>query len=99
MTTPMPTRNPYEALARARKASRLCAAIVAAIDATPEFPLTASNVHRICTADSTESFRHDFEQLAGVRRASEVTWATVEGLLIEHYFAPAPDVVDLFARP
>jgi hypothetical protein len=94
-----PTGNPYEAIARARKASRLCAVMVAAIDATPGFPLTPRTIHLIRTSDSTESFRRDFERLAGVRRGSEITWAMVEGLLIEHYFAPRTNVVDLFDCP
>jgi hypothetical protein len=93
------TGNPDEAVARARKASRLCAAMVAAIDATPGFPLIPRNIHRISTTDSAAPFRRDFERLAGVRRGSEITWAVVEGLLIEHYFAPPTNVVDLFARP
>jgi hypothetical protein len=93
------TGNPYEAIARARKASRLCAVMVAAIDATPGFPLTPRNIHLISTADSAATFRRDFERLAEVRRGSEITWAMVEGLLIEHYFAPHTNVVDLFASP
>jgi hypothetical protein len=88
--------NPYEAIARARKASRLCALMVAAIDATPGFPLTARNIHLISASDSTESFRREFEQLAGVRQSSEITWAMVEGLLLEHYFGSPTNVVDLF---
>ena len=86
------TGNPYEAIARARKASRLCNVLVAAIDATPEFPLTPRNIHLVCRSDTTEPFRRDFEQVAGVSRSSEITWAMVEGLLTEHYFAsPTPD--------
>lgn len=91
--------NPYEAIARARKASRLCAVMVAAIDATPDFPLTPRNIHLISTTDSAAPFRRDFERLAGVRQGSEITWATVEGLLTEHYFAPPTNVVDLFDCP
>jgi hypothetical protein len=93
-----PTGNPYEAIARARKASRLCNVMVAAIDATPEFPLTPKNIHLICTSDTAEPFRRDFERLAGVRRSSEITWAMVEGLLTEHYFASPTNIVDLFDR-
>jgi hypothetical protein len=88
--------NPYEAIARTRKASRLCNAMVAAIDATPDFPLSPRNIHLICTSDATEPFRREFERLAGVRRSSEITWAMVEALLTEHYFAPAANVVGLF---
>jgi hypothetical protein len=91
--------NPWEAIARARKASRLCNVLVAAIDATPEFPLTPRNIHLICTSDTTEPFRRDFERLAGVRRSSEITWAMVEGLLAEHYFASPANMADLFDRP
>jgi hypothetical protein len=90
--------NPYEAIARARKASRLCNVMVAAIDAEPDFPHTPRNIHLICTSDTTEPFRRDFERLAGVRRGSEITWAMVEGMLIEHYFASPADMVDLFDR-
>jgi hypothetical protein len=93
------TGNPYEAIARARKAARLCAVMVAAIDATPGFPLTPRTLHLISTADSTAPFRRDFEQLAGVRPGSETTWATVEGLLLERYFGQPSNVVDLFDRP
>jgi hypothetical protein len=79
-------------MARARKASRLCNVIVATIDATPEFPLTPRNIHFICGSDASEPIRRDFEQLAGVNRSSEITWAMVEALLTEHYFAsPAND--------
>jgi hypothetical protein len=88
--------NPWEAIARARKASRLCNVLVAAIDATPEFPLTPRNIHLVCASDTTESFRRDFERLAGVRPSSEITWAMVEGLLTEHYFASPANMVDLF---
>jgi hypothetical protein len=91
--------NPYVALARARKASRLATALAAAIDAIPEFPLTPGNIHLICASDTTEPFRRDFEQLAGVRQSSEITWAMVEGLLTEHYFAAPANLVDLFDRP
>jgi hypothetical protein len=93
-----PTGNPYEAIARARKAVRLCVVMVRAIDATPGFPLTPRTIHQICTADFAAPFRREFEQLAGVRQGSEITWAMVEGLLVEHYFAPAMNVVDLFDR-
>lgn len=93
------TGNPYEAIARARKASRLCVVLVAAIDATPGFPLSPGNIHLISTADPAATFRRDLEQLAGVRRGSEITWAMVEGLLIEHYFATPTNVVELFASP
>jgi hypothetical protein len=86
-----PTGNPYEAIARARKASRLCNVMVAAIDATPGFPLTPRSIHSICRSDTTEPFRRDFERLAGVSRSSEITWAMVEGLLVEHYFTPSAD--------
>jgi hypothetical protein len=83
-----PTGNLYEATARARKAFRICAVMVEGIDATPGFPLTARNIHRIITINCAATFRQDFERLAGVRPASQVTWATVEGLLLEHYFPP-----------
>jgi hypothetical protein len=89
----------YEAVARARKASRLCAVLVAAIDATPGFPLTPANLHLICASDTTAGFRRDFEQLAGVRPSSAITWAVVEGLLGEHYFGAPANVVDLFDHP
>jgi hypothetical protein len=92
-------RTPYEAVARARKASRLCAVLVAAIDATPGFPLSPGNIHLICASDTTAQFRRDFEQLAGVRPSSAITWAVVEGLLDEHYFGSPANVVDLFDRP
>lgn len=91
--------NPYEAIARARKASRLCNVIVAAIDATPEFPLTPRTIQLLCTSETAEPFRRDFEMLAGVRRGSEITWAVVEGLLTEHYFAAPSDMAGLFDRP
>jgi hypothetical protein len=91
--------NPWEAIARARKASRLCNVLVAAIDATPGFPLTPRNIHLICTSDTTAPFRRDFELLAGVRPSSEITWAMVEGMLTEHYFASPANMVDLFDRP
>jgi hypothetical protein len=90
--------NPWEAIARARKASRLCNVLVAAIDAEPDFPLTLKNIHLICTSDATEPFRREFERLAGVRRSSEITWAMVEGILTEHYFASPANVADLFDR-
>jgi hypothetical protein len=98
MATSPSSGNPHEAIARARKASRLCAVMVAAIDATPGFPLTPHNIHLISTADATAPFRRDFERLAGVRRGSEITWAMLEGLLIDHYFGPPTNVVDLFSR-
>jgi hypothetical protein len=88
--------NPYEAIARARKASRLCTVMVRAIDAIPDFPLSPRNIHLICTSDTTAQFRREFEELAGVRPGSEITWAVVEGLLTEHYFAQPANVVDLF---
>jgi hypothetical protein len=91
--------NPWEAIARARKASRLCTVLVAAIDKTPGFPLTPTNIHLICTSDTTVRFRRDFERLAGVRPSSEITWAMVEGLLTEHYFASPANVVDLYDSP
>jgi hypothetical protein len=91
--------NPYEAIARARKASRLCNVIVAAIDATADFPLTPRTIQLLCTSETAEPFRRDFERLAGVRRSSEITWAMVEGLLTEHYFAAPSDNVGLFDRP
>ncbi len=96
---PGDARTPYEAVARARKASRLCAVLVAAIDATPGFPLTPANIHRICASDTTAGFRRDFEELAGVRPSSVITWAVVEGLLGEHYFGRPAEVVDLFDHP
>jgi|ERR687896_2134319 hypothetical protein len=91
--------NPHVALARARKASRLATVLARAIDATPGFPLTPHNIHLICTSDLTEPFRRDFERLAEVRQSSEITWAMVEGLLTEHYFAAPANMVDLFERP
>jgi hypothetical protein len=90
--------NPWEAIARARKAARLCNILVAAIDATPDFPLTPRNIHLICASDTTAPFRRDFEQLAGVRPSSEITWAMVEGLLTEHYFVSPANLVHLFDR-
>lgn len=91
--------NPYAALARARKASRLCQVIVAAVDATPDFPLTPRNIHFLCASDAAAPFRRDFEQLAAVRPSSEITWAMVEGMLTEHYFASPTNIVDMFDRP
>jgi hypothetical protein len=91
--------TPYEAVARARKASRLCTVLVGAIDATPGFPLSPANIHLICASDTTAQFRRDFEELAGVRPGSAITWAVVEGLLGEHYFGRPAEVVDLFDHP
>lgn len=90
--------NPHEAIARARKAARLSNVLIRAIDATSGFPLTPANIHRICTSGTTEPFRRDFERLAGVRPSSEITWALVEGLLDEHYFASPANVVHLSDR-
>jgi hypothetical protein len=90
--------NPHEATARARKAARLSDVLIRAIDATPGFPLTPGNIHLLCASAAAEPFRRDFEQLAGVRLSSEITWAVVEGLLDEHYFAPSANVVHLSER-
>jgi hypothetical protein len=91
--------NPHEATARARKAARLTDVLVRAIDATPGFPLTPANIHRLCAGESTASFRRDFEELAGVRPSSQITWAVVEGLLDEHYFSSSSaNVVHLADR-
>ncbi|GEL19451.1 hypothetical protein [Pseudonocardia asaccharolytica] len=89
--------NPYEATARARKAFRLFRIMGAAIDATPGLPVTAGNLRVICTDDSLTGLRHEIEELAGVRPASEITWATVEGLLIERYLG-RPEVTDPVPR-
>jgi len=78
--------NPHEAVARARKAARLYAAVTQAIDASSEFPLSPADIHLICCADSVAPARRAVEERAGVRPASLVTWAMVEQLLIEHYF-------------
>jgi hypothetical protein len=83
----VPTRNPYEAIARARKAASLYAAVVEAIDATPKFPISVRNIHLILTAEPAANVRSAFERKAEVRPASKATWRIVEELLIEHYFA------------
>lgn len=75
----------YEATARARKAARLTAVLVRAIDATPDFPITRVNIHLLCASPDTARFRRAFERVAGVRPSSELTWAVVEGLLDVHY--------------
>jgi LEA14-like dessication related protein len=80
--------NPYEALARARKARQIYAVVRAKIDETPGFPLTPENIHQIVTADSIDPARRDIERLAHVRPASKATWRQVEDLLIDHYFGP-----------
>jgi hypothetical protein len=89
----------HEATARARKAARLTAVLVRAIDATPDFPITRANIHLLCASPSTARFRRAFERVAGVRPSSEVTWAVVEGLLDvhyeEHHSAAATNVVHL----
>jgi hypothetical protein len=87
--------NPYEAIARARKAARLSNVLIRAIDATPGFPLTPANIHLLCASETTEPFRRDFEPLAGVQPSSKITWAVVEGLLDEHYFASSANVIHL----
>jgi hypothetical protein len=84
------TISPREATARGRKAFRLYEAVTAGIDRTPGFPVTEENIHELCTADSVAPFRRTYEQDAGVAEASETTWATVEGLLVEHYFPRQP---------
>ena len=92
----------HEATARARKAARLTAVLVRAIDATPDFPITRTNIHTLCASPATARFRRAFERVAGVRPGSEVTWAVVEGLLDVHYEArysdPPAHVVHLPAR-
>jgi len=88
----------HEATARARKAARLTAVLVRAIDATPGFPMTGPNIHLLCTSPTTAQFRRAFERLAGVRPASELTWAVVEGLLDAHYAAQPSNVVHLADR-
>jgi hypothetical protein len=86
----------HELVARARKAFRLYDVIVTGFDRTPAFPLTAANIHLICTDAGLAPFRHSYERLAKVHQASETTWAIVEGLLTEHYLAPESNVVDPF---
>jgi hypothetical protein len=88
----------YETTARARKAARLSAVLIRAIDATPGFPVTDSTIHLLCTSPATARFRRAFERLAGVRPSSELTWAVVEGLLDAHYSAPPADVIHLSDR-
>jgi hypothetical protein len=78
--------NPYEAVARARKAVQLYAAVRRVIDASPTFPLSPGDIHLISSADSVAPARRAIERCAGVRPASPATWAMVEELLIEHYF-------------
>jgi hypothetical protein len=78
--------NEYEAVARTRKALRLYAVVRQIVDASSEFPLSQTNIHLICSADSVASARRDIERCAGVRPASPITWAVVEQLLIDHYF-------------
>lgn len=80
--------NPYEALARAQKASKLYAVVRRKIDETPDFPLTPENIHLIVADDEIDPVRHGIERLAGVRPASKITWRMVEDLLIDHYFGP-----------
>jgi hypothetical protein len=87
-----------EATARARKAARLTAVLVRAIDATPGFPITDVNIHLLCADPTTARFRRAFERVAGVRPGSELTWAVVEGLLDVHYSAPPAEVIHLADR-
>jgi len=79
-----------EVVARARKAFRLYDVMVTGFDCTPAFPLTPDNIHLICTDAGLAPFRHSYERLARVHRASATTWAIVEGLLTEHYLAAEP---------
>jgi hypothetical protein len=88
----------HEATARARKAARLSAVLVRAIDATPGFPVSGANIHLLCTSPATARYRRAFERLAGVRQSSELTWAVVEGLLDAHYYAPPANVIHLSDR-
>ncbi|MCO1657414.1 hypothetical protein [Pseudonocardia humida] len=88
----------HEATARARKAARLTAVLVRAIEATPGFPVTGPNIHLLCTSPTTARFRRAFERLAGVRPCSELTWAVVEGLLDAHFSTPPTNVVHLHDR-
>jgi hypothetical protein len=80
--------NPYEAVARARKAAHLYAVVRQIIDASSEFPLSQTDIHLISSADSVAPVRRAIERRAGVRPASPITWVMVEQLLIEHYFDP-----------
>jgi hypothetical protein len=80
-----PTVNPHEATARGRKAFRLYEAVTADIDRTPGFPVTEESLHALCSAEAAAPLRREFEQDAEVNEASETTWATVEGLIVEHY--------------
>lgn len=90
----------HEATARARKAARLAAVLIRSIDATPDFPVSGADIRQLCTDPTTASLRRSFERLAGVRPASELTWAVVEGLLDVHYTStpPANNVVRLSDR-
>ena len=80
--------NPYEAVARARKAARLYAVATQVIDASSELPLSQTDIHLISSADSAAPARRAIEERAGVPPASPITWAMVEQLLIDHYFGP-----------
>jgi hypothetical protein len=80
--------NPYEAMARARKAAQLYAVVRQIIDASSGFPLSPTDIRLICGDDSIASVRRAIERRAEVRPASPATWAVVEQLLIEYYFGP-----------